>query len=182
MPTDRTSIMGIFDTEAQAASAIRGLRNTVFTLERVHSPIPSHEIAGALELPRSKVGWFTLAGGITGFFTGFLLAAFTATRWDMIVGGKPILALVPFFIVGFEFTILFAVFGNVAGLIMQTGLPRYGDLAAYDPRLSGAHYGVVAACAAAEQPALEAFFTAQGAAALRAFAGEAEAGAAVKAH
>jgi molybdopterin-containing oxidoreductase family membrane subunit len=78
--------------------------------------------------------------------------------------------------VGFEFTILFAVFGNVAGLITQTGLPRYRDLEVYDPRLSGAHYGVVAACDAAERPALEAFFTGQGASALRAFAGEDEAG------
>jgi hypothetical protein len=163
MPTDRTSIMGIFDTEAQAASAIRGLRNTVFTLERVHSPIPSHEIAGALELPRSKVGWFTLAGGITGFFTGFLLAAFTATRWDMIVGGKPILALVPFFIVGFEFTILFAVFGNVLGLISQARLPRFKRDDFYDPRFTGHKFGVLASCKADEKSGLFHFFEAKGA-------------------
>jgi hypothetical protein len=88
---------------------------TPYTLERVHSPIPSHTVADALDLPQSKVGWFTLAGGITGFFTGFFLAAFTATRWSLIVSGKPIMAWVPFIIVGFEFTILFAVFGNVLG-------------------------------------------------------------------
>ena len=163
MPTDRASIMGIFDTETQAASAIRGLHNTAYTLERVHSPIPSHVIAGAMEAPKSKVGWFTLAGGITGFFAGFLLAAFTSARWDMIVGGKPIVALVPFFIVGFEFTILFAVFGNVLGLISQARLPRFKQDEFYDPRFTGHKFGVLASCNASECNGLYHFFEAKGA-------------------
>lgn len=163
MPTDRASIMGIFGTEEQAASAIRGLHNTDYTLERVHSPIPSHKIADALELPKSKVGWFTLAGGITGFFTGFLFAAFTATRWSMIVGGKPIIALVPFVIVGFEFTILFAVFGNVLGLISQARLPRFETSKLYDARFTGHKFGVLASCSAKEKNGLHRFFEAKGA-------------------
>ena len=169
-------VMGLFADETAAARAVAALRDSRWRLLRTHSPIPSRRLAEAVGVKKSPVGWFTLAGGIIGFFTGFLLASFTAARWGLIVGGKPVVALVPFFIVGFEFTILFAVFGNVAGLITQTGLPRYRDLEAYDPRLSGAHYGVVAACDAAERPALEAFFTGQGASALRAFAGEDEAG------
>ena len=88
MPADTTSIMGIFSSEDAAATAIDELRETPWTIERVHSPIPSHAIEHALELPRSRVGWFTLAGGIIGFFTGFLFAAFTATRWSLMVSGK----------------------------------------------------------------------------------------------
>lgn len=163
MSTDRASIMGIFSTEAQAASAIKGLRNTDYTLEKVHSPIPSHTIADALKLPKSKVGWFTLAGGITGFFSGFLLAAFTAARWDLIVGGKPIVALVPFVIVGFEFTILFAVFGNVLGLISQARLPRFETRPLYDPRFTGHKFGILASCRAEEKSGLLHFFEAKGA-------------------
>ena len=147
MAADTVSIMGIFSSERSAADAIDGLRETPWTIERVHSPIPSHAIEETLELPKSRVGWFTLAGGIIGFFTGFFLAAFTATRWSLIVGGKPVVALVPFFIVGFEFTILFSVFGNVIGLINVGGLPDWEGLAAYDPRCSGEHYGITAACA-----------------------------------
>jgi len=163
MPTDRASIMGIFSTEEQAASAIRGLRNTEYTLERVHSPIPSHKIADAMALPKSKVGWFTLAGGIIGFFTGFLFAAFTAARWSLIVSGKPVVALVPFVIVGFEFTILFAVFGNVLGLISQAKLPRFGTSALYDSRFTGHKFGVMASCSAGEKSGLHRFFEAKGA-------------------
>lgn len=162
MPADRISIMGLFRTESQAASAIRGLRNTDYRLERVHSPIPSHVLEHALNLPKSRVGWFTLAGGIIGFFSGFLLAAFTATRWNLIVGGKPVVALVPFFIVGFEFTILFAVFGNIVGLITQARLPRFSFPVTYDPRLSCDRFGVLASCDVSARSGLHNFFAAKG--------------------
>jgi len=163
MPVDTVSIMGIFSSEHSAATAIDGLRETPWTIERVHSPIPSHVIEHALELPKSRVGWFTLAGGIIGFFTGFFLAAFTAARWSLIVGGKPVVALVPFFIVGFEFTILFAVLGNVLGLISLARLPRFDTQPGYDERFSGDHFGVLASCGNHEQDALTRFFEENGA-------------------
>jgi hypothetical protein len=163
MAIDRISIMGVFQSEEQTASAIRGLKDSAYNIERVHSPIPSHVIAEALQLPKSNVGWFTLAGGITGFFTGFLLAAFTATRWSLIVGGKPVVALVPFVIVGFEFTILFAVFGNVLGLISQMRLPRFKILPGYEPAFSGDRFGVLASCTIEEENMLSDFFRTRGA-------------------
>ena len=162
MTADTISIMGVFSSQSRAATAIDRLRETSWTIERVHSPIPSHEIEHALEPPKSKVGWFTLAGGIIGFFTGFFLALFTATRWSLIVSGKPVEALVPFFIVGFEFTILFGVFGNIIGLLTQTRLPRWKNLKQYDERCSGEHFGVVAQCDDADQDRLMAFFIEKG--------------------
>ena len=163
MPADTVSIMGIFASENGAADAIDRLRETPYTIERVHSPIPSHAIEEVLEMPKSRVGWFTLAGGITGFFIGFLLAAFTATRWSLIVSGKPVVALVPFFIVGFEFTILFAVFGNVLGLISQARLPRFKPVPGYDERFTGDRFGVMARCASHEKEKLTRFFEESGA-------------------
>ena len=160
--TAEHAVMALFRDEDQAVAAIGAIQDSPWPLRRVHSPIPSHKIAAALNIPKSKVGYFTLAGGITGFFAGFLLAAFTATRWNMIVSGKPIVALVPFFIVGFEFTILFAVFGNIVGLIHQMQLPGFKGLAEYDARCSGEHFGVVAACQADKLEALKAFVTSLG--------------------
>jgi hypothetical protein len=162
MSDERVSMMGIFSEEEQAAAAIRGLRDSAYTLERVHSPFSSHTIAEALGLPKSRVGWFTLAGGITGFLSGFSLAIFTASRWDLIVGGKPVVALVPFVIVGFEFTILFAVFGNVLGLISQARLPRR-LYRRYDPRFTGHKFGVLASCDANAKDDLYRFLEAKGA-------------------
>jgi molybdopterin-containing oxidoreductase family membrane subunit len=161
MPTE-ASVMGLFKDEAAAVSAIEGLKDSPWSLRSVHSPIPSHKIAQALKLKKSKVGWFTLAGGITGLFSGFLLAAFTAAQWHLVIGGKPVIAPIPFFIVGFEFTILFAIFGNVVGLIHQMQLPDFKGFERYDPRCSGEHIGILAACGAEDVDGLAVFFKNKG--------------------
>jgi hypothetical protein len=163
MTTEKIKIMGLFETEAEVVAAITDIQARGWGVERVHSPIPSDKIVKSLGFKKSPVGWFTLAGGIIGFFTGFLLAAFTATRWSLIVSGKPIVALVPFFIVGFEFTILFAVFGNVIGLITQAGLPLFNYSKQYDPRCSADKIGILATCDTEDSGDLESFFTEKGA-------------------
>ena len=163
MADPKTYLMGLFKNEDQVVAAIEGLADSPFRFERAHSPVPSHKIIEALKLKKSKVGWFTLVGGILGFFSGFALAIFTATRWNLIVSGKPIVALIPFFIVGFECTILFAVIGNVIGMLALSGLPRYDNLRHYDPRCSGSHFGLLAACDAGEVDGLTGFFQQHGA-------------------
>lgn len=162
MPHER-HIMGLFKNEDQVVSTIEALKTSPYEFVRVNTPIPSHKIMQSLNLKKSKVGWFTLCGGIIGFISGFGLAAFTATRWDLIVGGKPIMAIIPFVVVGFEATILFAVFGNVIGLLTQMRMPNFGSLQHYDPRCSGEHFGVLATCEAHQENSLEDFFRQRGA-------------------
>jgi len=84
-------VMGLFKREDQAVAAIRDLKQSEWPLLRTHSPIPSHKIFEAVGLKSSKVGWFTLCGGMVGFITGFALAIFTAQRWELIASGKPAL-------------------------------------------------------------------------------------------
>ena len=162
MAPDR-HIMGLFKDENQVVSTLDALKASPFEFIRVNTPIPSHKIMDALNLKKSRVGWFTLCGGILGFLSGFGLAIFTATRWDMIVSGKPIVAIIPFVVVGFEATILFAVFGNVIGLLTQMRLPDQSWLQHYDPRCSGEHFGVLAGCKAQQEEALKSFFEQRGA-------------------
>ena len=130
----RKSVIGLFTKDHIAAWALKVVKaDPDWSIEQVYGPIPSEAITRALNLTKSKLGYFTLAGGIIGFFSGFFLAMFTASQWKLIVSGKPVIALVPFFIVGFEFTILFAVIGNVAGLIHQMQLPDFKKQPYYDP-------------------------------------------------
>jgi molybdopterin-containing oxidoreductase family membrane subunit len=161
MPAE-THIMGLFKEDRKAAAAIHELEAAGFRFRRAHTPFPSHRISAALKLKKSPVGWFTLAGGIIGFFAGFALAIFTSTQWNLIVSGKPIISLIPFFIVGFEFTILFSVFGNVIGLIVCARLPNREGLETYDPRCSGERFGVLASCASERQAELMDFFQRKG--------------------
>jgi molybdopterin-containing oxidoreductase family membrane subunit len=162
MPAEKR-MMGLFKDPDQVLEALKAFKASPWSVLRVHGPIPNHKITDALNLPKSKVGYFTLAGGIIGFFTGFFFAAFTADQWDLIVSGKPVVALVPFFIVGFEFTILFSVIGNVIGLINVGGLPDWQGLAEYDPRVSGEHYGITVACEPEGEAELRQFFQDRGA-------------------
>lgn len=162
MPRER-HIMGLFKDENQVVSAINALKQSSYKFIRVNTPFPSHKIMDALKLRKSLVGWFTLCGGILGFIAGFALATFTATRWNLIVSGKPIVAIIPFVVVGFEVTILGSVFGNVLGLLTQTRMPSFRWLRYYDPRCSGEHFGVLAACEIEKEDGLKDFFQEQGA-------------------
>ena len=155
-------VMGLFRDEDQAVSAIRALESSSWMLKSVHGPFPGHRIPNALKLKKSPVGYFTLAGGILGFLTGMGLSIYTAIQWNIIVSGKPVIALIPFLIVGFEFTILFSVFGNILGLLTQARLPDYKSLNLYDPRCSGEHFGILASCEKGDEAGLTEFFQANG--------------------
>ncbi|UCG06240.1 MAG: DUF3341 domain-containing protein [Desulfobacterales bacterium] len=161
MPLERY-IMGLFQDEDQVVETINELEQSRYKFVRVNMPIPSHKIMGALKVKKSMVGWFTLVGGILGFLGGFALAIYTATQWNLIVSGKPIIAIIPFVVVGFEATILCAVFGNILGLLTQARLPSYKWLKHHDPRCSGEHFGVLASCPAEQQDGLKDLFQQQG--------------------
>jgi len=161
MPPERY-IMGLFKDEDQVVAAIYDLKQSSYKFIRVNIPFPSHKIMDALKLQKSMVGWFTLVGGIFGFLGGFALAIYTATQWGLMVSGKPIVAIVPFVVVGFEATILCAIFGNILGLLTQGRLPSFKGLKYYDPRCSGEHFGVLASCVTEQEDGLKNFFRGQG--------------------
>ncbi|MEE8400363.1 MAG: DUF3341 domain-containing protein [Desulfobacterales bacterium] len=159
---DRQFVVGIFKEEGPVVKALEGLKWYNGSLHHVYGPYPSHSIHRSaddlLGRKKSKVGSFTLVGGILGFLLGFGLSIYTASQWQLIVSGKPIVALVPFFIVGFECTILFGILGNVLGLLTQARLPRFKMPEYYNPLFTGDHFGVVASCETADMQGLMAFF------------------------
>lgn len=157
------TVTGLFEDDRRAAAAIRDIRATAWRLRSVHGPFPSRDISEALAVKKTPVGWFSLAGGLIGLLAGYLLASLTAGRWDLIVGGKPVLAFIPFLIVGFEFAVLFSVLGNVLGFILLARLPAYKDLPGYATECSGRHFGVAVGCETWEREAVRTFFASRGA-------------------
>ncbi|MDP2645212.1 MAG: DUF3341 domain-containing protein [Desulfobacterales bacterium] len=154
----RKHVLGLFADQSRALAAINALETLPYRIETVYSPVPSEKILAALQQGKSRVGYFTLAGAIFGFFAGYGLALFTAAQWNLIVGGKPVFAWAPFLIVAFECTILFAVLGNFMGFLIKTGLPRFRNTLPYDPRCSGYHFGILAACDESRHKDLVDFF------------------------
>jgi hypothetical protein len=106
------------------------------------SPIPNHAVEKALGQKKSRVGLFTLAGAITGLVSGFSLAVFTAAEWNLVLGGKPAVTLIPFVVIGFEFTILFGAIGTLIGLIINSKLPSYKKIKGYKHEFSVGHFGI----------------------------------------
>jgi len=144
-------VLGVFSYLDNLLAAIKSLRDGHLKIETVYSPTARHEIQQAMGLRPSSVRYFTLCGGLLGVATGVSLASYAHLQWNFVTSGKPVLAWIPFVIVGFEFTILLGVLFTLAGLLIQTRLPRVRIPKHYDPRFTQDRFGILVSCGAAER-------------------------------
>lgn len=98
------------------------------------TPCPVHGLDKAMGLRRSIVPRISLAGGITGFFTGMTMIWWTsAVDYQLTVGGKPLFSPMYAFPVSYELTILFTAFATIIGMFLVNGLPmHYHPVLKYD--------------------------------------------------
>jgi hypothetical protein len=90
-----------------------------------HSPFPIHGMDRAMGMGQSKVGYFTIGGGITGFALAYWLQWWTGgVDYPLNISGKPFFAVEPSIPIIFELTVLFSAFGAVIGMLALNGLPR----------------------------------------------------------
>jgi hypothetical protein len=87
----------------------------------------AEEILGARPSP---LRFFALAGALGGFGGGLALTVYSVLSWPLIVGGKPIVSLPPFLLIGYLLTILFGSLGAFAGFLLLSRLPSGRGLAA----------------------------------------------------
>ena len=127
--------------------AIEALKKRKFSKFTVYTPTPRHEIEHAVNAPPSPVRRFTLFGGLFGATCGYWIAIWASDYWPLVVGGKPVASWVPYTIFGFEVMVLFGSLATVAGLFINSRVPRLTSTVGYDPRFSGGDYGVWVACA-----------------------------------
>ncbi|MGB5289376.1 MAG: DUF3341 domain-containing protein, partial [Ignavibacteriaceae bacterium] len=114
-----------FANPAALLRAARATRDAGYRHFDSHSPFPIHGMDGAMGLGNSKVGFATLAGGLTGLAAGILLQWWTgAIDYPLNISGKPFYAWEPSIPVIFELTILFSALGAVTGMFLLNGLPR----------------------------------------------------------
>ena len=139
MPT----LVSIFDLPDDAAAAIRKLKGRGFDELESYSPAPFEQIDDAMDPRPSKVRAFTLVGGLTGVFTGFLMQIWMSLEWPIKIAGKAYASIPPYVIIGFELTILFGGLLTLIGMLLVGRLyPRPLD-AAYSSRFSAEEFGVV---------------------------------------
>jgi len=120
------AVAGTFSSAKDLYDAAGKVRQAGYTKWECFSPIPVHGLDAQMGYSRSKVPCFTLAGGVTGFFTGMLIVWFmNAFDYPLIVGGKPYFSPIYPFPVFYELTILFSAFGTLFGMFFLNGLPRH---------------------------------------------------------
>ncbi len=139
----RRTVLGVFSYLDDTVKAIEAAKRAKVRVHTVYSPAPCHTLEETLSLKPSPVRFFTLFGGILGLTLGMALAAYTALQWKFIVGGRPVLAWIPFMIIGFEFTILLGILGNLIGMLVKGRMPRIKLPDHYDPRFTRDRYGIL---------------------------------------
>lgn len=125
---EATRLYGLLAEFETAADTLHGaglVRDAGYRRWDVHAPFPVHGMDEAMGLPRSRVGWFTFGGGVTGFTLGMLMIWWmNAYDYPLIVGGKPLFSPIPAFPVAYELTILLSAFGALGGMLFLNRLPR----------------------------------------------------------
>ena len=159
----RAGVVGVFGDLDSTVLALRELKSKGYDGVTVYSPVPRHELDDVIDAPVSPVRVFTLVGGLTGCTLGFAYAIGTSVDWPLITGGKPIISLPPFIIIGFELTILIGALSTVAGMLLNSRLPKFRAAPGYDPRFSNDKFGVLVQGGPAQVSGAEAILKAAGA-------------------
>ncbi len=118
-------LLAEFDSATAIVEGARRAREAGFTKVDAYTPFPIHELDAALRLPRTKLPWLVLGGGLAGMLGGFALQYWASViAYPLNIGGRPMASWPAFIIPAFEMTILFAALTAVFGMIALNGLPR----------------------------------------------------------
>jgi molybdopterin-containing oxidoreductase family membrane subunit len=143
------SVLGVFGHVDTTLEAIERLKAKGYRDLTVYTPVPVHEIEDAVERdrPLSRVRLFTLTGALTGTSLGFFLTIWSALKWGLVTGGKPVVSIPPFVIIAFELTILLGGLSTVLAMLILGRLPKLSPSTTYDPRFTRDKFGVAVRCA-----------------------------------
>jgi Ni/Fe-hydrogenase subunit HybB-like protein len=146
-PVHKTGVVAAYSSVDGLIGAIEQLKDTAVDGMQVFAPMRIEEAERAMGRGRSPVWAWTLIGAIVGCASGFALAVYAASLNSLVVGAKPIVAIIPFCIVGFEGTILSGSIFNLLGMVWHAGLGRRAvPPPGYVDRFSMDRMGVFVSC------------------------------------
>ncbi len=140
----RLHLVAVFPDVNALRTALERLRDRKVTSFQVYTPASLLGLEHLLPKRGSPVRFLVILGGFAGATIGFWMSIGSALIYRLIVGGKIPASILPYCVLGFEFTVLFggltALIGVFAFADLRPGRPSAG----YDPRFSSDRFGVVA--------------------------------------
>jgi hypothetical protein len=92
------------------------------------TPYLVHEAEELLDTSQSAVRFFTALGAVAGLATGFAFTIYTVIAWPLITGGKPLISIPAFLVIGYELTILFGCLTAFVGFLALARMPVIADI------------------------------------------------------
>ena len=154
MANNTAGVLASFEHIDAACDTIRTLRAKGHKKLTVFYSHPNHELEEACGHRTSPVRLFTLIGGLTGTTAAFAMQIWMNRDWPLLVGGKPIVAIPAFVVIGFELTVLVGSLSTLFGVFLLSLLMRNKGVV-YDGRFSDDRIGVFVPAGGADAPALE---------------------------
>ncbi len=118
-------VLAEYDTPGELIEAARKVAGAGFTRFDCFSPFPVHGIDDAMGIKRTALPVAIFIGGFTGTVGGLLLQWWcNAYNWPWNISGKPSWSIPANIPIGFETTILMAVFASFFGMWLANRLPQ----------------------------------------------------------
>jgi hypothetical protein len=145
-----------FATPDGLVSACRKAHEAGYRRMDAYTPFPIEEVADAIGFHKTRVPLVTLAGGILGGLSGYLLQYWVHVRaYPLNIAGRPLNSWPSFIIITFELTVLFAGISSVVGMLALNGLPQPYHPIFNHPRFSAASRDRYFLCIEAADPMFE---------------------------
>lgn len=120
-----TLVLGEFETGKAMLLAARRMRELGFTDVDGYTPYSLEGMEEAIGVPRSRVPFFVLLGGIVGASFAYLMMWWcNAIDYPLNVGGRPLNSYPAFIPITFELMVLFAAGSAMISMLALAGLPR----------------------------------------------------------
>ena len=118
-------LMAEFKTAEEVLQATRRARQEGYRNMDAYTPYPVEGLAAELGLPRTRVPFVVLTGGLVGAAAGFFMQYWAmAVDYPINVGGRPYNSWPVFIPIAFEVMVLVASFAALFGMLFLNGLPQ----------------------------------------------------------
>ena len=118
------TVVGLFRDPEAAAVCARALAERTGVETRCGAPAPYPLVERTKWRPAAALPWLAFGGAIAGCVTGTWLQVTTSLELPLVVGGKPIVAWVPFGVIIFELTMLGAGLCTFVGMAVLASVGR----------------------------------------------------------